>query len=176
MPGLVAREVLPPANDDVDILGIELKAIADAAGSFGCNHRAAASQKTVENDVTASRAVHNGIGNHSDGLHRRMQRKKTAFFVAATEGNRRRILPHIGAVSTKLTKLDVVDMRSSTSLEHKDELMLAAIKRSHASAILCPNTQVFQPGKSFLTGREYLLDVPPVHAYVSHCSIGAVFR
>ena len=58
-----------------DIARIELEAIANAPGLFRGEEEGARTGEAIEDDVTAPRAVLDGIGDQCDGLHGRMCRE-----------------------------------------------------------------------------------------------------
>jgi hypothetical protein len=60
--GAIAGPRLPAPNGCVEVLWIDLDAIASTAGSFCGDYGRAAALKPVEHEVTARRAVHNCIG------------------------------------------------------------------------------------------------------------------
>ena len=45
--GLLARERFPPADGDLDVLGIDVHRVAGAPEFFGCNDRCAAAREGV---------------------------------------------------------------------------------------------------------------------------------
>src|SRR4029077_9597174 len=114
---------------------------AAPAGAPGGDHRRAAAEKGVEHDPTALGAVEDRIGDQCHRLHRRVQCREIAFLAAAGEGVDPGIMPDIAAVAAELAELDVVAVRSDALLEDKDELVLAAVHRTHTGIILGPDAE-----------------------------------
>src|ERR1700738_1629931 len=75
-------------------------------------------------------------------------------------------MPDIAAVAAELAELDVVAVRSAALLEDKDELVLAAVQRTHTGIVLDPDAEVFQFAIGFRTCGQQLVEVAPVHADV----------
>src|SRR5215472_11608014 len=85
-----------------------------------------------------------------------------------------RIAPYVTAVTAELTKLDVVAMSGMAVLEHEDQLVLAAVKRSHTAVVLRPHAQVLKFGIGLAPGREQLAHVAPVHTDEMERTLDAV--
>src|SRR5579862_491186 len=83
-------------------------------------------------------------------------------------------MPHVRAITTVLSELDVVAVTRSALLEDKYQLMLTAIKRSHSAYIFHPHAQVLQFRMSGFSSRHDLLHVPPVHTDVVNRPVQAV--
>src|SRR5438309_6262556 len=143
MTSAAAGQCLPAADDRVDIAGIELKSVAAPAGALGGDHRRAAAEKAIEHDVAAGRAVEDRIGDHRHRFYCRMQRRQIALLAAAGEGVGPGVVPNITAVATELAELDIVAVWLAAVFEHKDQLVLAAVERTHAGAVLDPDAKVF---------------------------------
>src|SRR2546423_1920186 len=163
MEGAAAGQFLPAANDRIDITRVELQPTAAPAGTLGGDHRRAAAEKAVEHDVAARRAVEDRIGDHRHRLYRRVQRRQIAF-AASGKGIGPGVSPNIGAVAPEAAELDIVAVPASAVLEDKDELVLAAVERSHPSIVLDPDAEVFQLAVNAAPGRHQLCDVAPIHA------------
>lgn len=73
MNSIRTRPPLPPANCYIHILGIDLNAITDTAYAFGSNQRAAGTEERIEDNVAASRAIEDRIGEQLNGFHGRVQ-------------------------------------------------------------------------------------------------------
>ena len=67
-------------------------------------------------------------------------------------------MPDIAAVAAELAELDIVSMSVAAVLEDKDELVLAAIERSHPSIVLDPDAEVFQLAIRIAAGGQQLWD------------------
>src|ERR1039458_2084874 len=65
---LLARETLPPRNRHIDVLGIDVYAVADPARALGRNERAAASQEWVVDHLATLGMVHDGAAHQFNGL------------------------------------------------------------------------------------------------------------
>src|SRR5688572_10708498 len=103
-----AGQLLPAADNRIDIAGIELDPETTPPRPFGGYQGCAAAEKAVEHDIAASGAVEDRIGDQRHRLHRRVQRQQVAFPGLAGERVDPGILPDIAAVATKAAKLDVV--------------------------------------------------------------------
>src|SRR5438046_7308131 len=95
-----------------------------------------------------------------------MQGQEIALGAAASEGVGSGVVPHIAAVAPEPAELDVVAMLAATLLEDKDELVLAAIERTHAGIVLGPNAEGFELAIDLGTSGQQFLEVAPVHADV----------
>src|SRR5262245_39321481 len=76
------------------------------------------------------------------------------------------VLPHVGSVAPKPPQLDVVDVLAIADLEHRDKLVLGAIKTSLAAVGVGPDAEVLQLGVDRLPDGQELTEVAPVHAHV----------
>src|SRR4051794_30950485 len=115
---------------------IKLQAEAGPTDPLRSDQRRSTAEECVEDDVTARRAVENGIGHKFDRLNRRMQREQVALLAIAPERVRPRIGPNVGSVAAVAAQLDVVPMRSPALFVHQNQLVLAAVERTHAGAAL----------------------------------------
>src|SRR5437588_11983627 len=176
MTSAAAGECLPAADDRVDIAGIELKSVAAPAGALGGDHRRAAAEKAVEHDVAAGRAVEDRIGDHRHRFYCRMQRRQIALLAAAGKGVGPGVVPDIGAVAAELAELDVVAVSVAAVFEHKDKLMLAAVKRAHPGIVFGPNAEVYQFAIDVAAGGQQLFGMAPVHEDVVQRTVKAEFR
>ena len=79
MNGVIAGMLLPTPNRDVDIAWIDFDAMTNAANPLCRDQGGAGTEKSIEDNLSAGRAVEQGIGYQRDGLHGRMQGKKIAF-------------------------------------------------------------------------------------------------
>ena len=70
--------------------------------------------------------------------------EQVAFLAAPAEMAGRRIMPNIGPVAPELAELNVVPMRPVPILQHKDELVLAAVQRAHPGIVLDPDAEVLK--------------------------------
>src|SRR5271155_6217466 len=144
MMGTPAGQRLPAADNRVDVGRIELQPVAAPAGALGGDHGGAAAEKGVEHNVAAGRAVEDRVRDHCHRGGGRMQRQQIAFLAAPGEGIDPRIMPDISSVATKPAELDIVAMPVATVLIDKDELVLAAVKRTHPAIGLDPDAEVFE--------------------------------
>src|SRR6266566_1971853 len=72
---VVFRVSFPSSDNAIDIDRIELDEVAAPPGLVGGNQAGPASAEGIKNDATAFRHILDGVGNHGDRLHRRMERK-----------------------------------------------------------------------------------------------------
>src|SRR6185312_2978736 len=108
---------------------------AEATGALAGHQCRAAAHEWIEHDGTAVRAVEDGVGEHLDRLHRRMNLEEIALLAAPAEVIHASILPRIRAMPAELTELNVVDVWCTAVLEDESELVLAAVQRPHTRAI-----------------------------------------
>src|SRR5215470_7926455 len=94
---LEPKDFLEPANDGVGVVAIELDAISASSGFLGRDQGRSTSGERIEDDAAALGAIQNCIGNHCDGLDRRVH-DKIAFAVFAKAGGSA-VVPHVGAVT-----------------------------------------------------------------------------
>ena len=57
-------------------------------------------------------------------------------------------------------------MRRVAVLEQKDQLVLAAVERTHPTIVLDPDTEVFELAIGFPARRQHLIEMAPIHADV----------
>jgi hypothetical protein len=86
MHGMISGVVLPPPDCDINICRIDFNPVTDSSYSFSRHKRRTRSQKRVENNLSARRAIENRIGNHGDRLYGRVQRKQVAFLALLRHG------------------------------------------------------------------------------------------
>src|SRR5271165_2500791 len=156
MDGMVTGVALPAPDGCVDINGIELDAMADAANPLGSNQGRAAAHEGIENHIAAAGAVKDRICDHGHRLHRWVQSEKITLLALSPEVGYPGIIPDVGSVTAILAELDIVPVRGLAMLEDKDQLVLAAIERAHAGVALDPDAEVFQFGVN-LTARSQQL-------------------
>src|ERR1039458_7213067 len=65
---LLARQVLPALDDDIDILWIEFDSVADALGLFGGDQCRATPEKRIVHRLAAFRVIQNRLAYQFDGL------------------------------------------------------------------------------------------------------------
>src|SRR5438270_13033107 len=107
---MVAGVALPSFNCRIDVEGIELNPVAAASRSLGCDECGPGAQEPIQHQVPTSRAVEQGIGNQSDGFHRRVQSQELAFITLFGKGVQAWIFPDVSAIATESPKLDVVSV------------------------------------------------------------------
>src|SRR5712671_1589075 len=98
MPGGVAGQLLPSADNRIDIARIELRPVAAPAGALGRDHRGAAAEEPVEHDVAAGGAVEDRVGDQAHRLYRRVQCQEVPLLGLARERVGPGVLPDIAAV------------------------------------------------------------------------------
>src|SRR5689334_23260595 len=115
MTGRLSAKGFPAANDDVDIVRIELDTAADPASLLRGDQRGAAAGEGIEHDTAAVRAVLDGVGHQCHRLNGGVHGK---FFQPAwPERVDPRILPDVGAIPPLLPEAEVVDVRLVACLE-----------------------------------------------------------
>src|SRR5262249_8651827 len=113
-----------------------------SSGLLSCDQGGATTSKDVENDATALGAIEDRVGYQSYRFNGRVHGK---FGISiAAKGVEACVVPDIASVSTKATQFNVVDMWGAALLEHEDQFMLRAVKASHASVGLRPDTEVLE--------------------------------
>ena len=113
----------------------------------------AAAEEWVEDEVAASRAIQEGIGDQGDRLYRWVDRGKLPFLVLSPEIVGTRVMPDIAAVAAMLTQFDVIPVRCPAVFEDEDQFVLAPVQRAHAGVVLDPDAQVFVLGVDSERGR-----------------------
>mgnify|MGYP003645856724 CR=1 FL=1 len=170
--GLKARELLPAADDRVDIPGVDLDAVADAAHVLGGNERGAGAEEAVEDDVTAGGAIEDRVGAEAGRLHGGVKGK--LFAALGVDRVSAFVLPDIAAIATVATELDIVGVRGVSELEDHHELRLAAVEAPHASVGLDPGHDIDEREVTFAACLEQDLDVTPVDEDVEEGAVGAM--
>src|ERR1700730_1213035 len=133
---VAAGDLLPAPNGNIDIQGIDLDAEAAPADLVAGEQCRAAAQERIQHRIAALRGIKDGVGEHADGLRRRVERKLIALAAKARHAAGG---PQIGSGSTVLAELDVIHVRLVAELEDGAEFVLAAVERSHAGGRLGPD-------------------------------------
>ena len=169
--GLEARELLPAADDRVDIPGVDLDAVTDTAHVLGGDERGAGAEEAVEDDVSAGCAIEDRVGAEAGRLHGRMEGKLFAALgvdrVSAFVG------PDIATVAAMAPELDIVGVRGVAELEYHHELRLAAVEAPHAGVGLDPGHDIDEREVAFTTCLEQDLDMTPVDEDVEEGAVDA---
>ena len=116
------------------------------------------------------RAVENRVGDHSDRLYCRVQRRKLSFLTRAAESRSNGISPDIGSVAAVAAELDIVVVRPSARFENKNELMLRAIEAPHSGVGLRPHAEIDRLERIGPGRGEQLTDMAPIHADIYEAS------
>jgi hypothetical protein len=88
------------------------------------DHRGAAPEKGVEDELAARGAIQNGIGYQPHGLDSRMQREQVTFLTGAAGA---RVVPNVSAIAPVLAEKYIVAVRRAAVLQDKNELVTAAV-------------------------------------------------
>src|SRR5208337_2453317 len=115
-----ARVGLPTTNNDVDVERIELKPMAATSKPLTSDQRRAAAEERVEHDVAATGHIEDGVRDHSDRLHSRMQGREPPFLSRPSETRSRGVGPHVAAMPPVDAELDVVAIAACPQLEHEN--------------------------------------------------------
>src|ERR1700730_11830910 len=153
--------------------GVELQPVAPRAGALGGDQCRAAAEEGIEQNIAASRAVEDRIGDHRHRFDRWMERQEIALLAAAGEGVGPGVTPDIAAISAVLAEPDVVAVRAASLFEYKHKLVLAAVERAHPAIVLDPNTEVFQLAVGLSSSRQQLVEMAPVHTDVVQRAVEA---
>src|SRR5437762_3173326 len=137
-------EGLPPADGDIDVERIELKRPCLAAALLRRDNRRTRPREGVEYNVSAARAVLDGIDDERYRLHRGVHFELS--IPARPPGIDAGVIPDIRSVPSVASKLHGVDVRIGANLVDEDKFVLGAIERSHAPVILVPDAEVLEPG------------------------------
>src|SRR5204863_6530371 len=86
------------------------------------------------------------------------------------------VMPNITAVATELAELDIVAVWLAAVFEHKDQLVLAAVERTHAGVVLDPDAEVFELAIDLAAGGQQLFGMAPVHENVVQRAFDAECR
>ena len=71
---------LPSSNADIDVSWIQFHAITDPANALGRDQRGSGTQEDIQDSLSASRAVEQGIGHQCDRFDRGVEGQEIAFF------------------------------------------------------------------------------------------------
>src|SRR5215470_7727435 len=93
---LEPEDLLEPADDGVGVVAIELDAIPASPGFLGRDEGRSTSGERIEDDAAALGAIQNRIGNHCDGLDRRVHDKIVCAVFA--KAGRSPVVPDVSAV------------------------------------------------------------------------------
>src|ERR1700753_3254496 len=100
--------LLPASDSEIDIERLHLHPVAISASTFRGHQCCSRPEKTIEHYLLTSCRVENRVCHHSDGFYRRMEICEIPFGLLLRHGMEAWILPDIGSVAPKLTKLDIV--------------------------------------------------------------------
>ena len=135
-----ARVHLPALNNHIDIVRVDFEGAGAPAGFFRRDNCGAASGKRIKHKIRPARGIPNDISDERNRLYGRVHRE--LIEASSPEGVYAGIVPDIGPVAAMPAKFDVVDVRSITDLEDRDEFVLGPVKRSHAAIVLVPYAKV----------------------------------
>src|ERR1039458_5793991 len=93
-----------------------------------------------------------------------MQGQQVAFVALFGESIYAGIFPDVGPVASESTQLHVVAMLPFAVPEHENQLVLAAIERSHAAIVFDPHAYVEERVIDLSPSSNQLAHVTPVHA------------
>src|SRR5262249_31442736 len=98
--------------------------------ALASNEGRAAAGKAIDDNMTAARAVANGIDHKGHRLDRRVHREfvEPVCFECVCAG----IGPNIAAVAVMSPNFDIIDLFATAVLPNKDQLVLTAIERTHS--------------------------------------------
>jgi hypothetical protein len=82
-------------------------------------------------------------------------------------------VPDIAAIPPKTAELDIVSVGPAPGLERENELVPAAVERTHSTVVFHPHAYVKYLGVDRATGREQFRQVPPVNANVKKSTTNA---
>src|SRR5262249_47533461 len=144
MNAVIAGMGLPAPDCGIDVSRVDFDAVAPPASALGGHQGRAAAEKTIERNVTARRAVQNGIGDESDWFRGRMESEQIAFFSSSPEIIGCGICPHIGAIAAMSPEVDVVAMWTPARFKHRYMFVLATVEGAHPGIVLDPDANVFE--------------------------------
>src|ERR1035438_2716373 len=93
-----------------------------------------------------------------------MQGQQVAFVALFGESIYAGIFPNVSPVASESTQLHVVAMLPFAVPEHENQLVLAAIERSHAAVVFDPHAYVEERVIDLSPSSNQLAHVTPVHA------------
>ncbi len=167
----MACVALPAAHDRVAIDRIELQNPRTAPADFRRDQRRAGPAKHIEHDVAAHRTVLHGVRDQRHRLYCRVHRQLLRA-LSAHAGDAR-IIPHVGAMPSGLSKAEIVDVRPLPRLEYEDQLVFGAVERAHAGVGLVPDAEVLELAEDSRARFLHFAHVPPVHAHIGDGAIPA---
>src|SRR5258708_6431446 len=91
---------LPTPYGDINILGIQLNPIADAARALSRDHGRTTTQEDIQHNIASSGAIHHSVCDQGDGLYGGMKFQQIALLRRPREGIYPRVTPHVGPIST----------------------------------------------------------------------------
>src|SRR5262249_2356212 len=123
----------------------------------------------IEDDTVAPAAVTDQIRDQRHGLHRWMEFKITApRRIKAIDAG---VIENIGTVPALTAELKVVDVRSGSAFEDRDELVFRAVKATLAGVALVPNQTIFPFRIEWECSAEEFSYVAPAHENIMDGSI-----
>ena len=107
-----------PADGLIAVNRVDFDQACPAAGPFTGNQGCAASTKAIEHEIAASRAVQDGIGHEPDRFDGRVHRevRQAIRAEAVCPG----IAPDVAAVSSVLSKLDIIGVFAPAIFPNED--------------------------------------------------------
>ena len=106
--GVATSERLPAADREIDIGWVNLQPATLPPHPLCRQQRCARAAESVENDLAATGAILDGVGDHAHRLHRRMAAQ--VFQTTLPEGVGAGVLPHVRPVAAMAPQLDRVQV------------------------------------------------------------------
>jgi hypothetical protein len=87
------------------------------------------------------------------------------FGSAGAEGVNTGVVLDVGPIPTRVAKPEGVGMGCLSGLEHKHQLVLVSIERTHPAIGLVPNADILQFGEYGVSCLQQFAEVTPIHAH-----------
>ena len=130
------------------------------AGAFGGDQRGSTPTKRIKNDAVSPTAIADKIRDQRHWLDGRMQSQiAAARWMQAVDA---RAADDIGPISALTAKTKIVYWTTIATFEHRDQLVLGAIKAALTGIGLVPDQKVFPFGVLWPGGAQEIRQVPPV--------------
>lgn len=127
----------PARENAVAVFGIEFAETRTPASLVGGNQGGARPSEKIEHNAAAAGDVLDGVGDHLDRLHRRMEGK--LFKAISLAGIGALIGPDVRSVSAMLAELESVEMGRSPAFEGEYQLVPGPVEAAHPAIVLRPD-------------------------------------
>lgn len=158
---LDAGQGLPAPDGGVDVKRVKFNGAGMTSGALGGDQDRARAAEGIEHGLAALGAVANDVRDHCNRFHGGVGGEISV--PALAEGIGARVVPDVGAITPVAAEFDIVDVRRIAMPEDEAELMLGAVKASHAGVVLVPAAERDLLQGDAPASRHQLVSVAPVH-------------